>query len=61
MATANNDVVTKKYLDQQIAAIPEPEIPDENKPFNLPLRYDGNRYSLDLTEEDCAIRVKSAL
>ena len=28
MASANNDVVTKKYLDDQIAAIPEPDIPE---------------------------------
>ena len=43
MATANNDVVTKKYLDQQIAAIPEPEIPDPVA-SGPTTKYDGNRY-----------------
>ena len=42
MASAKNDVVTKKYLDDQIAAIPKPEIPEvSNGPTT---EYDGNRY-----------------
>ena len=40
MATAANDVVTKKYLDEQIAAIPEPE----GGGGSFQTKYDGNRF-----------------
>ena len=40
---AKNDVVTKKYLDDRIAAIPEPEIP-EASPIGPTTQYDGNRF-----------------
>ena len=43
MASSKNDVVTKKYLDDRIAAIPEPEIP-EAAPSGPTTQYDGNRF-----------------
>ena len=41
MASSANDVVTKKYLDDRIAAIPEPEVPVTGGPTT---KYDGNRF-----------------
>ena len=44
MAKAKNDVVTKQYLDQQIAAIPAPEIPEVGGGVVFTEKYNGNRY-----------------